>query len=537
MRIELQFDYEKRNIPSAAGLKFNKDSKTWRGQLTLMGAYVLYPHVAPPVQNKINNWLGKFNYEIDIQSSLRDITPMAHQEAGASAIKALKKYGAFFDMGTGKTVTTLLAIQDLFYSGDVETVLVLAPLAVIPEWEHQMDRFMTVPVNYLRLHHKKKAKREELIDEFLTPRHELSVGLINYESLSSILEYDPTFSVDMIVADESTRIKNRNANATKAAIKISDRAEYTVALSGTPMPNGVHELYSQIRFLSKKYVGNSYWKFADRYLEMGGFQGKQIVGEKNQEELRTVISYFSRRLRKEDVLDLPEKVYTKLEVNLIGEQKDAYESAQDDFLFAVDAFNQSNQKVTDYSLVKNALHRLSVCQRIASGHITNEDGEILRFDKNPKLAALSELLGDFGDQPIIISARFHEDIEIIYEAVSRVDGRTPVKYHGGIPNNVAEKNLKKFQSGKADTFIMQVQKGSYGINLTVADTIVIWNNWFSYGTRDQLESRTHRKGQTNHCHYIDLVAHNTVDEAILESIAKKQSISEALFGVKIDYEG
>lgn len=530
MKVSLKFPYELKHIPKSFGLRWNKSQKTWDGILSVDAALEMENKYSNNGVN-IQSFLNQFSYRRNLVTQLNSAQPMKHQEDAVSAIKGINRYGLFHDMGIGKTVSVLLAAQDLWQEKEITHLFVLAPLAVLMEWENQIQRFTTIPVTVQRIAHRKASKREIAFRLFLMPKDNLSIGLLNYEALRTIPEdiLNDIPETLMIVADESTRIKNRNAKATKIATKISDKkAKYAVILTGTPISNCVSELFSQIRFLSKSYLGGSYWRFIDRYARMGGFEGRQIIGPKNEETLHKVISYFTSTIKKEEVLDLPEKIYTTRTVTLTGTQLAAYEDAQDDFLFAVDAIEKTDPNEKEfYVLIKNALARMAYCQRIAAGHVREEDSEkIVRFKDNQKMKTLVDLIDDIGDQQFVIFCRFREDINMIEEALSET--RNIVVFHGGLSSEESDRNLVRFQSGDADGFVSQVQKGGYGINLSMASIAIFYTNWFSYGTRDQAESRIHRKGQINKCQYIDIVAKDTVDEDILEAILRKKAVSDLI---------
>jgi SNF2 family DNA or RNA helicase len=473
----------------------------------------------------------------EIVTPLQEIEPAEHQLYSASRIKGIKRYGVLHQMGTGKTVTTLLAAQDLWLENEITHLLIVAPLGVLDEWEDQISRFATVAHSIFWIANKVRDKRTQKAREFVQKRKGLSIGLINYEGLSTtsqLLLKDPP---QMVVADESTRIKSRSAQMTKNSTALAKHAKYAVILTGTPTPNNVTEIFSQVKFLSTKYLGGRYGTFINRYAVKGGWQGKQIVGSQNEEELRKVLSFFSDVVTKEEAIPgLPEQTYAVRKVDLTGAQRAAYNDAQSDFMFAVDAVNSSDASEKEYNvLVRNALARLAFCQRIASGHVREEDNfDVVRFKDNPKAKAVIEVIQDAGNVPVIIFARFREDIFLLQKAITDAIGCSVSIYCGGLHD--AEEQKARFKKGGSQIFISQVQKGGYGLNLTMSNLCIFYNNWFSYGVRDQAESRIHRRGQERSCHYIDIIARDTVDEQILEAIRQKESLAKILFGKDINVD-
>jgi len=531
-RISVKIPYRHKEIAKAAGFRWNPSTKEWRGYLSVMACVILRDYVEPSMQAKMDSFMQSFSKTVQIVSPILDAAPMNHQNEVAGRAKAVRRFGIFHDMGTGKTLSTIMIMQDLWSEQAVSRIVVVCPLAVMIEWESQISRFASVPVKTVRIGGLTPKKRKEAIRLFTKKKDCLMVAIVNYESLRKIENDLAMIRPEMAVFDESTRIKNRNAQQTKAAKKLSDQVEYAFALTGTPISNNVTELYSQLRCISPSCVGNNYWAFAKRYAEFGGFEGRQVMGMQNEKELKRILSHVSHTVRKEDVLDLPPKTYVRHEAVMTGEQLAAYAKAEKDFLIAIKAVRESDTNESNHLiLIKNALVRMTFCQRIASGHV-KEDlfKETVRFRNNAKADVLQAVVKDAGSAQIVVCARFREDLKIIQEIIEPM--RSVVPFHGGLSNERADSNLTAFKEEKADALVMQVQKGGYGLNLANAPIIVFWNNWFSYGVRDQAEARIHRKGQEKNCLFVDLVAKSSVDELILQAIRNKQDISEALFGAR-----
>jgi len=347
-----------------------------------------------------------------------------------------------------------------------------------------------------------------------------------------------TYIANGVLVHNCSKIKNHSAQMTKAAIRLSDVAEYVVGLNGTPISNDVSELWSQCRAVSREFLGDgssSFYEFMYEFCVMGGWKGGQVMGTKNLERLEGLLKKFSYRVMKSDVLDLPERTWTTREVRLEGAQLAAYRAAEKEFYFAVNAVKKHTGERKQYAIfVKNALVRLTRCQQIAAGYCKDENGDIIRWPDNPKTREVVGIVKEAGQQKVVVFTRFIEDIEMMQEAMAKV-GIKAASYHGGVKQEVRSNIENAFLDRKSDLQVVlaQVQTGGLGIDFSTAPICVFNTNWFSWGVRDQAESRVHRPGQTSNVLYVDNIAVETVDETILMAIMDKKSISEVLFGAKI----
>jgi SNF2 family DNA or RNA helicase len=249
-------------------------------------------------------------------------------------------------------------------------------------------------------------------------------------------------------------------------------------------------------------------------------QGREydiLLGYRNMDELREVMASVASRVTKDDVLDLPPKLYGKRYHELGPTQKRLYEQLRDDFIAELD------NGVVDASL---AIVRLLRFQQIVCGYLPNEDGEMIQLDDGgSRLALLGETLEGLGHKAIIW-ARFREDINRICDML----GDRAVRYDGAVSEDEAALAKEQFQKGDAQFFVGNPAKGATGLTLHAARTVVYYSNSFKLVDRLQSEDRAHRIGQEHPVNYIDLVCPGTVDEHIVEALRKKNDIATALTG-------
>ena len=191
-----------------------------------------------------------------------------------------KGFGFLFEMGCGKTLTAIATAGAAYQAGKVSKVLIVAPTSVCSVWPKEFEEYADFKANVKVMLGDKRHRLKALSDLDAFPFKALKVAVINYEStwrdgiFDALLEWD----ADMIICDESQRIKTHDAEQSKAMHKLGDQARYKLILSGTPVQNNAIDLYSQYRFLDPTIFGTNFYQFRNRYAIMGGFNRHQIVG-------------------------------------------------------------------------------------------------------------------------------------------------------------------------------------------------------------------------------------------------------------------
>jgi SNF2 family DNA or RNA helicase len=458
--------------------------------------------------------------------------PYEHQLEALEKSWTKEYYALFMDMGTGKSKVLIDNIAMLYDKGEIDSALIIAPKGVYRNWErkelptHLPDH---VKANIVTWSPEKTKKKQEELDTLNKPTEELQIFLMNVEALSSKrgVEIADKFLLchrAMLAVDESTTIKSRTANRTKSIIKLGKSAPYRRILTGSPVTKSPLDLFTQCEFLNNNALGHtSFWTFQNRYAKMvrknmGAHSFNQIVGYQNLSELNELIEDFSFRVRKEDCLDLPDKVYTKRLVELTPEQRKLYDQLKRNALAIIEG-----EGMISASTILTQLLRL---QQVCSGFAKLEDGRMIKVPSN-KLTELMSLLEE-TDGKAIIWGNFTHDLEIIGEALAKQYGPESVElFYGGTPGEERQLIVERFQD-KDDPlrfFVGQPRTGGYGLTLTEAKTVVYYSNGYDLEVRLQSEDRAHRIGQVNKVTYVDIVADNTSDEKILRALRSKIDIS------------
>ena len=222
-----------------------------------------------------------------------------------------------------------------------------------------------------------------------------------------------------MIVDESSKIKTHSATRTKKCITLGSLSEYRLILTGTPVTQGLHDLFAQMQFLHTGILNcKSYFQFKNMYCVMGGFENRSIIGYQRREELMGLISPYVDVVTKEDALpDLPPKVYQTIEVELTKEQKVAIEE-----LKQIMRTESEGKELT----VNTVLERLTRYQQIIGGNFPFNDEETGGYGvtpipgKNPKLDALVELIEPLEGEKVIIWARFRPELQAISERLASI---------------------------------------------------------------------------------------------------------------------
>ena len=464
-------------------------------------------------------------------------TPYAHQREAFVLSAEKKVYALLMDMGTGKTKVCLDTIGHLFEKQEIDFSIIVAPKGVIANWLGEIETHLPQRIEREVVLWKPALTKKfrETLKELSTPSPgKMKFLLMNVESFSSkkgvgVAEYFiKNFKVFMAV-DESTTIKNRQAKRTKSISKLGLGARYRRILTGSPVTRSPLDLYSQMNFLDEDILGfNSFYAFQGRFAviqrrTMGAHSFNHIVGFRRLDELTEALDKHSFRVRKEDCLDLPDKVYMRREVELTKEQKKAYEQ--------MNHFALARLQSGELSTTKNVLTQLMRLQQICCGNLTDDAGVIHPLPSN-RIDALLDICDEIQGKALIW-ATWSMDIRSIAEALrDRFSVQAVATLHGETPDSGRQKVVESFQDRHSELrFIVGHPKtGGYGLTLTAATTVIYYSNSYDLELRIQSEDRAHRIGQTNKVTYIDLISPKTVDEKIVRALRNKINIADTILG-------
>jgi SNF2 family DNA or RNA helicase len=465
--------------------------------------------------------------------------PFLHQAAYLERFWEEKTAALFADMGTGKSFMLINNAAMLYDKGRINSLLIVAPKGVYRNWytselpKHLPDHVQRTMACWSPS--PRKAEKQQM-DDMMNAVDTLRVLIMNVEAFST--EKGTSFARlflrvtnGFMAIDESTTIKTHTAKRTKSIVHVGKEARYRRIATGSPVTKSPLDLYAQCEFLGPDCLNaSSYYAFQARYAvlverKMPSHTFKQIVGYRRLDELQEKLNDFSFRVTKEECLDLPEKVYTRRDVELTKEQQTYYDQMKLMALAVVEG---------DLMSTNNALTQIMRLHQIVCGHIKLDDGRQLDIPSNRTdelMAVLSESSGK-----VIIWANYRRDIENIKLAIQKEYGMTAVAtYFGDTEAEERQEIVTKFQDPNSDLrfFVGNPRTGGYGLTLTAANVVVYYSNSFDLEVRLQSEDRAHRIGQTSKVTYVDLIAVGTVDERIVKALRNKINIASEVLGEKI----
>lgn len=412
--------------------------------------------------------------------------------------------------------------------GKIDRVLIVAPTSVVAVWPKEFQEFADFRYTCRTLLGDKAHRLRELSDLQKFPFKAMKVAVINYESTwrEGIFEALQEYDADLIICDESQRIKTHDAEQSKALHKLGDQARYKLILSGTPVQNNAIDIYSQYRFLDSTIFGENFYKFRNRYAVMGGFNRKQIVGYKDLDELIKKEHSIAFRITKNEAIDLPEQTFETRKVHFSKKEQELYNRIKRDSYAELDSGGQIT--------ATTVLTKLLRLQQLTGGFLVKDDASKPEQVSRAKLDALSDIIEDYvigSGKKLVIFARFIAEVKAIIDLVTKLlpRGMKQVAIYGDIKKEDRGDIVKQFQEDPSTTvFIGQIDTAGTGITLTAADTCVYYSKNFNYATYSQSLSRIHRIGQRNICTYIDLEVDKTIDELISQSLAKKEDMAKTV---------
>jgi SNF2 family DNA or RNA helicase len=462
--------------------------------------------------------------------------PYDHQQEALEKSWNQEDYALFMEMGTGKSKVLIDNIAILYDIGRINKALIIAPKGVYQNWErneipkHLPDHILHRVALWNSSPNKKEQKKLEKVFE---TTDDLCIFLMNIEALSTkkgvaIADKFLIISNSLMAIDESTTIKSPSARRTKACLKLRILAKYRRILTGQPITKSPLDIYTQCSFLDPALLGySSYYSFRNRYAVMvkrsiGTHSFSKIVGYQNLDELQKELVRFSYRKLKEECLDLPDKVYTIRYVTLTDEQKRMYEQLK---RYAVTELE--GKTVTAQAVITQILR----LHQVVCGFIRTDDSKLREVSSNriKELLALCEEI----DGKAIIWANYRYDIEKITKELNAIYGYgSAAHYYGGTANEERQNIVDRFQDKNSMLrfFVGQPRTGGFGLTLTAANTVIYYSNNYDLEIRIQSEDRAHRIGQHSKVTYIDLMAENTVDSKIVNSLRRKINIASQVMG-------
>lgn len=454
-----------------------------------------------------------------------------YDSEGAPRRGPRRGWAHFLEQRLGKTPALLNEYALLRRDHNIEWAIVISPNSFKPEWVAEADRWgVDVPFHEFRSDDRRAAER------FLVNNRRFGGGLvINYQALLSEGTRKLIASIlgpkTLLVSDESINIKNHSASTSKYAIQIAKECGTRRVLTGKPVTQGPHDLWSQFRFIGD-LSGLNYYAFRNTFCKMGGFEGRQVKGAKNEERLQEIMAACAFSARRIDWMKTPGRDYAPRRLEMIPEQKVHYKRMEDDFitdLQGTDVVISADQVVT----------KILKLQQISSGFMIDELGQphdIMPPSKNPMITELQDMLHNEISGKTIIFAHYTHTIDMLMEALAEfnpalIAGNGQMKRYG----RDIQIEKSRFNSDPACRIIIGQEKAiKYGHTLVgtpddPALTEIFAENSYSLDDRSQCEERSQGATQVGTITIWDFIPSPILKAAIL-SLQRKEDVSASVMG-------
>lgn len=429
--------------------------------------------------------------------------------------------GLFLDMGLGKTVSTLTAVSRLIKSGEVKTVLVVAPLRVAAsvwaqeatKWEHL--RHLT----FSRVLGSEKQRKAAL-----PPHTKADIYLINRENVSWLTAYcgGSVLPFDMVVIDELSSFKNQQSNRFKALRQVRPRIKRVVGLTGTPAPNSLIDLWSQLYLLDRgdrlfKTIG----EYRRTYFNPGQSKGHvvfnyvlkkaehRLLGDDiYKAEIYDRISDICISMKASDYLELPPLTERDVDITLDPALQKAYDKFEREKV--LEMIQAGEVTAVNAAALTNKL------LQFANGAVYDSEKNWHEVH-NLKIEALEDIIEDAQGQPVLIFYQYRHDLERIKKRFKQaVELKT-------------ESDIERWNRGEIQILIAHEKSAGHGLNLQEGGSIIVYFGLsYSLEGYQQAIKRLHRQGQKRPVIVHRLVVRSTMDQDVIEALARKEQGQDAL---------
>ena len=462
---------------------------------------------------KLKNFKGIENVAIPsgLNATLRD-----YQQQGLNWLQFLREYNfsgiLADDMGLGKTVQTLAHLLLEKQAGRMnKPCLIIAPTSLMGNWRRESERF-TPDLKVLTLQGSERKQHFDKINE-----HDLI--LTTYPLLPRDKDTLLTHDYHFLILDEAQMIKNPKSQAAQTVREI--KTTHRLCLTGTPMENHLGELWAQFDFLMPGFLGDSAF-FKKTYRTPIEAHGDPQQRERLSKRLQP---FMLRRTKQEVATELPPKTEIIRSVPLYDKQAALYETIR------ISMEKKVRDAIADKGLSRShitILDALLKLRQTCCDPRTLSLKQAQKVTESAKLDLLMEMLPEQLEEGrrILVFSQFTKMIGLIEKELTsrkieyaKLTGQTKKR----------DEAIERFKSGEADVFLISLKAGGVGLNLTEADTVIIYDPWWNPAVESQAADRAHRIGQDKPVFVYKLMTENTVEEKILAMQEKKRALADSIY--------
>lgn len=458
---------------------------------------------------------------------LDDVVFYDHQVEGVRT--AMRRRNVLFadEMGLGKSLQSITtAVGDIFLNR-AEKLLVVAPVSLKGNWADEFDKFTRIPTTVLgeipNPKNSDKIKTATPKERIAQLNHFAELGgprvlIVGYEQVVKHVKELNQIGFDIVFFDEAHYLKGHKSQRTKACHML--RATRYFCLTGTPMLNRPDELWG-IMHLMDRNAFPKYYSFRNRYCVFGGFDNKQIIGAKNEQELNRKLNIFQIRRMKKDVLNLPPVQIIQRKVHLTSRQRELYELVEDEL--RITAPNGVTEDI-EYAMTK-VLRMRQICGTTMPFTGTDESGKLdLAIDD------AIELL-DNGHK-IVVFTQFRDVLEAYCQRLDKAAPQYNIwELHGDIKPQNRQGEVKAWASdSRPGVMACMFQVAGVGLNMTAAKHVQRLDKQYVPGLNQQAVDRTHRIGasETQSVQVLDYISINTVESAVEAILRSKEKLIKGI---------
>ena len=445
-----------------------------------------------------------------------------YQQQGYSWLAFLRDWGLGAcladDMGLGKTVQTLAALQFDRQQGNEQPNLLVCPTSVINNWQREAARF--TPDLPVLLHHGPNRRDGDVFREASGQQH---LVITSYGTMNRDRDLLGSVSWRAVILDEAQNIKNPASQQARTARGL--RADYRIALTGTPVENHVGDLWSIMQFLNPGLLGTQA-EFKRNYFHPIQNDRDEAAAARLQ---KATGPFILRRLKTDRSIidDLPDKNETKQYCNLTREQATLYQAV----LREAETRLESAEGIERRGSILDTLTKL----KQACNHprqLLGDNSAI--FGRSGKLTRLQEILDEVlpaGDRVLVFS-QFAEMGAILQQHVQETYGLETPFLHGGVSRKQRDRMVQRFQDDPAgpQVFVLSLKAGGSGLNLPRANHVIHYDRWWNPAVENQATDRAFRIGQTRDVHVHKLICAGTLEDRIDLMIEIKQETADQVVG-------
>lgn len=465
-----------------------------------------------------------------------EIEYFKHQTDAIRKLINMKNFLLADDMGLGKSLQSLTVHCIDVKMGKAETCLIVCPVTLRDNWAEEIQKFTRIP--YLLFgeepHPTRKGetrkitgqKRHQQLLDWMNHQHGPRFLIVNYEQLTSAIHQDTfkKFTFDTVIYDEAHYLKNPDSKRTKASLDIQKNR--AMLLTGTPMLNQVNELWTLLHMIDPERFPK-YWSFVNRYCVFGGYEGRQIVGTKNEKELVTVLGQVMIRRMKDQVLDRDKPTYTQLYVGLSPEQQRLYDSVADELILPPGV--QAGLAVpAGEEEIGNALTKFLRLKQICGTPYAIDPSYP---DSSFKLDRAVEIVKEFADrdEKIVVFTQFRGVLDAFSKRLAKAGAGPTFQLHGDVPQKERQPLVGKWgRVSGAATMACMTQVAGVGLNMVAASTVQFIDKLFVPGLNKQAVDRVDRIGQEKPVQVFELIARGTVEQRVEDILKDKTKVNEEI---------